>query len=281
MKKSLIIALAAMVFGMASASAATANKEIKVSSGEEFIKALGNDRTIIVEAEYIDITEALGQFPELYCDDYESETRNVFCIVETDGPEFHIKGLKNLTIKAGYDVVTFVCQPRYANVISFTDCVDLTLDGITFGHTEEGYCSQGVLGFYHCSGVEVDYCDLFGCGTEGIMVSSCQGMLFKGTKIRDCSYYIMHLYGSENILFESCQFFRNREYELVNIGDCQNVFFNNCMFANNTGNLFNIESPVTFRNCVILHDSMFLNLDNIYMENCITEEYFNSEQALG
>ena len=126
-----------------------------------------------------------------------------------------------------------------------------------------------------------DYCDLFGCGTEGIMVSSCQGMLFKGCKIRDCSYHIMHLYGSENILFESCQFFRNREYELVNIYECQNVYFNNCMFANNTGNLFNIESPVTFRNCVILHDSMFLNFDNIYMENCISEEFFHTEQTLG
>lgn len=276
-------AMAFLVSGL-TAFAAPKAKTVTVTTGAEFIKAIASNTIIIVDTEFINITEAIYGLEDenLYSESAEEETRNVFCIGEFDGPEFHINAVKNLTIRAGQDVVSIVCNPRYADVINFSNCENVTIEGITFGHTEEGYCSQGVLGFYGCKNFEVLDCDLYGCGTEGIGVYSCEGMYFKGMKIRDCSYHIMHLSQSQGVKFDSCQFFRNREFDQVNIYECENVLFENCMFANNTGNLFNIQCPVVLKNCVILHDSMFYgNTDNIQWNNCITEEYFHSEQALG
>jgi len=257
---------------------------IHVSTSADFLNAIGSNRTIIIDADLYDMTDVLRQKPQLEVSYEKAATtgKKVFYVSEFDGPELHIANVQNLTISAGSDIIMFVTDPRYANVISFDRCSGVVIKGITFGHSEEGYCSQGVLGFTDCSDFRVDRCDLYGCGTEGICVAGCENMVFKATKIRDCSYHIMHLGNSSDILFLSCQFFRNREFEQVNISDCTYVEFDNCMFANNTGVLFNITCPVTMRDCVVLHDSDFWgNSEQIIFYNCITDEYFNQNQALG
>ena len=285
MKKVICILVTAVLFNTAMLACRAAGKTIKVGSAQEFIEAIGSNRTLILTDSF-NITEALADSRNdkllLSSEAAEKTNKKVFYVEEFDGPELHIANVENLTIEAGQDIVVIASDPRYANVISFDKCVGLTIKGITFGHTEEGYCSQGVLGFTSCGKVFLDRCDLYGCGTEGIIVSECKDIKFKATKIRDCSYYIMHVGQSSDVTFDSCQFFRNREFEQVNIWDCKNVLFDNCIFANNTGELFNVTCPVTFRDCVVLHDSMFWG-DDSYIEyiNCITEEYFHSEQALG
>ncbi|MBR6433826.1 MAG: right-handed parallel beta-helix repeat-containing protein, partial [Bacteroides sp.] len=163
------------------------------------------------------------------------------------------------------------------------NCSGIKLEGITFGHTDEGYCDRGVLGFYNCSHCEIDRCDLFGCGTEGVCVYSCEYMTFSATKIRDCSYHIMHVSHSSHVRFEGCQFFRNREFEQVNVFSCYDVVFDNCVFANNTGMLFNLDgNTILLRDSVILHDDMFLgDIESVEFINCINEEYFHPEQTFG
>jgi len=268
-------------------AAPAGEKTYTVTTAQEFLDAIGSDRTIVVDAEILELTptllESRNKGLKLSYEEARTTRKKVFYVEEFDGPELHIANVQNLKIVAGMDIVILQIDPRYADVISFSRCSGITLKGITFGHSEEGYCSQGVLGFDNCSDVTVDRCDLFGCGTEGICVSNCTNMMFKATKIRDCSYHIMHLGNSSHITFDSCQFFRNREFNQVNISECTNVLFDNCMFANNTGELFNVDCPVTMRDCVILHDEMFWGDDdgNVEYINCITEEYFNSEQALG
>lgn len=284
MKKIFCILAVVALFGTTDLFAGR-SKKIEVSTAQEFLDAIGNNRTIIIK-DYIEITPALLEYQNsgllLSYEDVETTKKQVFFVEEFDGPELHIANVKNLTIVAGDDIIVLMADPRYADVISFERCTNLTIKGITFGHSEEGYCDNGVLGFNDCTNVVLDRVDMFGCGTEGIEVNNCKNMKFIASKIRDCSYHIMHLRGSSNILFDGCQFFRNREFEQVNIYGCTNVVFDNCMFANNTGNLFNVESPVIMKDCVILHDDMFWGDDsNIEFQNCITEEYFHSEQALG
>lgn len=281
--KKILFALCALVLLSGSASAQKTSR-IEVETAHEFLKALGSNRTIILTSDYYDITEALQDFPSLLLDYESAETtdKSIYCIDNYDGPELHIANLKNLHIETNQRVVTFVAQPRYADVITFEKCSGIEITGITFGHTEEGYCDRGVLGFYQCTNVVLSSCDLFGCGTEGIVVEDCANMTFIASKIRDCSYHIMHLYKSRNITFNSCQFFRNREFEQINIHGCDNVLFDNCMIANNAGPLFRVSCPVLFRNSVILHDSDFLGeVDDIEVENCIVEEYFHPEQTFG
>ena len=279
----ILFALSALVLLSGGASAKNAPK-IEVATAHEFLNALGSNRTIVLTNDYYDITEALQDFPSLHLDYESAETtdRNIYCIDNYDGPELHIANITNLSIVTSRTVVTFVAQPRYADVITFEKCSGIKIDGITFGHTEEGYCDRGVLGFYQCTDVEISCCDLYGCGTEGIVLTDCAKMTFTASKIRDCSYHIMHLSRSRNISFESCQFFRNREFEQINIHGCENVLFDNCMIANNAGTLFDVSCPILIRNCVILHDSDFLgDVDQIEAENCIVEEYFHPEQTFG
>ena len=281
--KKILIALSALLFLSGGISAKNASR-IEVSTAHEFLNALGSNRTLILTSDYYDITEALQDFPSLFLDFESAETtdKNVYCVDNFDGPELHIANITNLSIITNQPVVTFVAQPRYADVITFEKCSGIMIHGITFGHTEEGYCDRGVLGFYNCTNVKLSSCDLFGCGTEGIVLTDCADMTFTASKIRDCSYHIMHLSKSKNIKFESCQFFRNREFEQINIHGCENVLFDNCMIANNTGTLFNVTSPVFLKNCVILHDTDFLgDTEQIDAENCIVEEYFHSEQTFG
>lgn len=286
MKKIICILAAAALLGNVSIFACrAANKTIEVSTTQEFLNAIGNNRTIVIK-EGLDITSTLLESQNsnlrVSYEQIKTTSKKVFFVDEFDGPELHIANVKNLTIVAGEDIIVLMSDPRYADVISFERCTNLTIKGITFGHSEEGYCDNGVLGFTDCSHIVCDRLDMFGCGTEGIEVNNCTDVKFIASKIRDCSYHIMHLRNSSYITFEGCQFFRNREFEQVNIYECNNVLFDNCMFANNTGELFNVSSPVIMRDCVILHDQMFWG-DDSYIEyiNCVTEEYFNSEQALG
>lgn len=282
MKKTLALMLA---FAATALVALAAPKRIEVADTDELIDNLGSNRTLVLTGEYYHISDALlsDKYAGLevpYTE--ENTTKNIYYVMDFDGPELHIANFENLTIEAGLDVVTIVTDPRYVNVFVFENCRNVTLKGLTIGHTEEGYCDNGVLGFRGCSGFKLIDCDLYGCGTEGICVANCSSMYFEGIKIRDCSYHIMHLISSQGITFEGCQFFRNREFELVNVYDCEEVLFRNCMFANNTGNLFNLQSPVTLKDCVILHDGMFFGEgDQINWINTIFEEYFGSEQALG
>ena len=289
MKKSfcflMMLALAAVPAALRAADASEP-KRIEIHSTQELLNNLGSDRTLVLVEEYYNISETLlDPVNAKLAVEYtalESNKKCVFYVENFDGPELHIADFNNLTIEAGLEVVSIVTEPRYVNVFTFENCTNVTLKGLTIGHTEEGYCDNGVLGFTRCSGFQVIDCDLYGCGTEGVMVASCSYMYFKGTKIRDCSYHIMHLLSSSNIRFDSCQFFRNREFELLNVYDCDDVLFYNCMFANNTGMLFNVCSPVTFKDCVVLHDSDFLgDSENVYWINSILEEYFGENQALG
>lgn len=258
--------------------AGSAPQTIHVTTADELLNAIGSDRTIVLDAEGFDLTEALLARPDLYVEDVDlaGPDQHVYYCDQFDGPELHVSNVHNLTIELGEDMGASVIliHPRYAYVIHFEMCSGLFIKDITFGHTEEGYCDRGVLGFDACEDVTVRGCDLFGCGTEGITVSSCRGFLFEDSKIRDCTYHTMHVIESSSVYFIGCQFFRNREFSQVNIVESEDVSFYNCIFANNQGPLFFINSPVTFNNCVILHeeDSLGEGWEFVEFINCILEE---------
>ena len=262
-------------------TAVAAPKRVVVRTGNEFLDAIGNNRTIVIMGQGFNISDALLERSDLQVDydDMMLTKKNVFYVYETDGPELHIAGISNLTIEAGDEVVSIVTDPRYANVLSFDKCNNITLKGLTLGHTEEGYCTNGVLAFKVCENINIERCDLYGCGTEGLNVDHCKNAKVYASKIRDCSYYIMHLHKSANISFDSCQFFRNREFEQISVSTCENVVFFNCMIANNTGSLFSLNCPITLRDCVILHSTESLGTtDGITSINNIVESYFHEEQ---
>ena len=130
-----------------------------------------------------------------------------------NGRQLTIVNYHNITIKGGFNS-HIVVDPAYAFVLNFINCTNITIENLTMGHTEEGYCTGGVIGLTNCTDIAIKSCDLYGCGAYGI-VSQESTFIMEKSIIRDCSYGIMQLYGVRHAEFNECDFFRNREFSLV------------------------------------------------------------------
>ena len=156
---------------------------IVVDSVDAFLEALGSDRVLVLRPGEYDLTQA---------SDYGGDdTERYYWAEVNDGYELVIRHMENLTIQGagGAEPVSFVTQPRYANVLSFYGCSGLSLDSLIVGHTQEqGVCMGSVLYFGSCIDVSVDGCVLYGCGTVGINATGCSQVSATRTTIKECSY---------------------------------------------------------------------------------------------
>lgn len=160
-----------------------AQKQVTVTSADEFLAAIAPDTEIIVDAALIDLSEATeyGEGKGTYY--YWSQAY--------DGPELYILGLSNLTIRGSGDdhtanVISSV--PRYSNVLNFLNCSNIFIKGLTAGHTqEEGYCTGGVLLFMNCQEILVEDCGLFGCGTLGVTGENSRKLQIVRNDIFECT----------------------------------------------------------------------------------------------
>ena len=171
-----------------------------------------------------------------------------------DGHQLTVVNLRNVTISGGDDC-HIVVDPAYAYVLNFVQCENIRIENVTMGHTAEGYCTGGVVGMYRCSGMEIDSCDLYGCGAYGLVADTTQDVTMTRTIIRDCSYGIMQLFGCSGATFSECSFYRNREYSLVTVdAGCSDVLFEACRFFENHGLLFDLQSTIELKSCGIVHN---------------------------
>ena len=157
--------------------------EIAVTTVDEFLSAIGPDRTIVLDGEVFDLSTASS---------YGFGAGEYYYWHESyDGPELVIQNADGLTIRAAADdakATTLAAIPRYANVLNFSDCEDLVLTGFTAGHTKEpGACSGGVLSFQNCGGIRIEGMRLYGCGILGIQASQCTSIDVRRTEIYECS----------------------------------------------------------------------------------------------
>lgn len=174
--------------------------EIAVTTVDEFLAAIGPERTIVLDGEDFDLSTA---------SDYGIGSGAYYYWAESyDGPQLIISGVNGLTIhpKAAYaEATTLAAIPRYANVLSFTNCSDLTLVGFTAGHTQEpGSCSGGVLEFSDCHGVRLEGMRLYGCGILGVQARNCTGMEIWRTEIYECSQGAGQFFRCDGLDFRDC-----------------------------------------------------------------------------
>jgi len=175
-------------------------ESIVVTTVDEFLKAIGPDRTILLDGALFDLSTAAN---------YGSAGGEYYFWQESyDGPQLVIQNANGLSIGAvntDNTATTLAAVPRYANVIAFRDCDDLHLFGFTAGHTKEpGSCSGGVLWFQNCHKVTVDQMRLYGCGILGLQTSQCADLLVRQTEIYECSQGAGQFFQTDGIYFESC-----------------------------------------------------------------------------
>jgi len=161
----------------------TQQKQVTVTTADEFLAAIAPDTEIVVDASLIVLNEATGYGEAKGPYYYWSQTY--------DGPELYIAGVSNLTIRGGGEdhaanVISSV--PRYSNVLNFLNCSNILVKGLTAGHTEEkGYCTGGVLLFLNCQEVLVEDCGLFGCGTLGVTGDRSRNIQIVNNDIYECT----------------------------------------------------------------------------------------------
>ena len=188
-----------------------------VQTADEFLAALGSYTTIYVDAELLDLSEA-ASYGGYGSDAYYWENRY-------DGPSLVISGLRNLRIIGqGKDATTIQAVPRYADVLRFEYCSNISVEELTAGHLREapGSCSGDVLTFLYCDEVLVRGCGLFGCGVNGISADGCTGFAVEDSVLYECSNSGAVFYNCDGVSFIGCKI-RDCGYNGVYSGDCRNV----------------------------------------------------------
>ena len=177
---------------------------VKVKTVDEFLKAIAPNTVIELSEGEFDLSKA---------SDYGKETgSNYYAWSHEVGAggndaELIIKNVEGLTIRgAGAGKTTISAVPRYANVIRFAGCKDLSVSDLTAGHTREpGFCTGGVLLMENCDDSNVDKCGLYGCGTVGVIAYNCKKINVTGCDIYECSVGAVEVHDSNDILVSGCE----------------------------------------------------------------------------
>ena len=131
---------------------------------------------------------------------------------------------------------------------------------LTIGHTEGGYCQGGVIGMKRGWRNVVIDCDLYGCGTYGLDLAATTDFGMLHSNIHDCTYGIMQLRSCVGVRFNSCDFFNNREYDLIGGLGCEGLSFMECRFFANWGDspLFSLDNTFYMSGCQVYHPTQNL-----------------------
>ena len=193
-------------------------KQVVVSNVNELMAAIVPDTEIILKDGTYDLSTAK---------DYGTGWSNYhYWSEEFDGPAFVITGVDNLVIRSESgdpEKCILTAVPRYADVLKFKSCNNITVSGITAGHTvEPGYCTGGVLYYEDCDNVLVNNCGLYGCGILGVRAELCSAVAVTGCEIYECSDGGISMGNTSGIRIENCRF-RDLGGDALYFYECRDV----------------------------------------------------------
>ena len=230
----LLMSCAVLTGPKSSAEGIALQNQVTVDNVDDFLDAIAPDTCITLKAGMYDLSKATS-----YGGIYQGS--NWRWQDAYDGYELYISGIDNLTIQGeGMDKVTIAAVPRYATVLNFSGCTNITVKDFTAGHTEApAFCAGNVLGFYNCKQSVIDSCGMFGCGVIGLDAQGCTDMTIVNSEIYDCSYGAVDLNMCRNVSFEGCTFRDHSSKQesavgyLFSMESCENVSVKNSVIRNN------------------------------------------------
>lgn len=227
---------------------------ITVSSAKDFVEAIAPNVTIKVEPGYYNLSKYIEG---AWAKDGESwnDAHKYVKIEECfDGVMLKVIGVSGLNIVG--DIVDeekseIVVEPRYADVLKFTNCNDLYIEKLTVGHTDTGYCVGNVISLYDCDGIDFEKVDLYGCGVIGIYAENCGDLEVNNGFIHDCSYLAMEITGQYGkCQFNHCDFSYNDYGFSFYDNDCT-LLFTDCYFDQNESNSISFMEGVELIDCTV------------------------------
>jgi len=224
--------------------------QIHVSTVDELIAALGPNKEIILDGQLYDFSTATG---------YGTSSGDYYYWEDVhDGPGLVIRNVDNMTIRSSDGNVknhTLSAVPRYADVLAFSACSNVTLSGFTAGHTiEPGSCAGGVIEFRDCDNMEVDNCGLYGCGILGVYSEFSQNIRVINCDIYECSLGGIQMRNTDSITIEG-NTFRDLGGEDTSFISCTNV--------NLDGQLLNPQSDTQKQPVSVNEDAVIADEEDV------------------
>jgi beta-lactamase regulating signal transducer with metallopeptidase domain len=224
-----------------------ASETITVSTVDEFLAAIGPNVTITLEPGTYDLSTA-SDYGTAHADGcYTWDEVN-------DGYELVIQNVTDLTITGTATAdVTIVAVPRYADVISFQDCQNISLLSLTAGHTiEQSQCAGGVIDIVSSGNVVIQDTSLYGCGVVGVRSSYSSDIQVLDSTIYECSSGAVEAYGTTSLCIENCDIY-----------DCG---------TDVSTSLFNLNTTIRVD---IINNRIYNNLDSTMVKaNAVPTLYF-------
>lgn len=177
-------------------------KQVHAATVDELIAAIAPDTQIVLDAELYDLSTAKG---------YGTEKGDYYYWHDNfDGPQLVIYNVENFSITTNdgnRKAHTISAVPRYANVLAFERCRDVSVSGFTAGHTKEpGSCLGGVIFIEYCDNMTVENCGLFGCGILGVQANFSEGITVADCEIYECSNGGIEMRNVKNAAIDNCTF---------------------------------------------------------------------------
>ncbi len=236
----------------------SAAEEFATENGNEFVSLGEVPVDEVYVTSYSELTEALASNTIITLADG---------IYTTSSP-LVISGLRNLTIIAeNSGCAEILSTDGYNPVVRILNSDEVELNGLILGHESLEYrgtsCgdSQTSSGYvlYAASSENVSAvdCDLYGCGTIGVYLSSTIGFEAHGCVIRDCKERIA-LFGYSEAVFTNCVISGNAYdeayavYDAVgfyNVSGTGDALFDECTFLNNYSLSLTTSGYVRTENC--------------------------------
>lgn len=192
----------------------------------KLLESIASDQRIILHNKFYDVLSA------------KPTSKNIYLNEVFDGHEIIIEDITNFALIG--DESKIITNPRYATVLTFRRCDNITLSNLFIGHTpHKGECVGAVLSFIECNNVVLNNLELFGCGTYGLDLHNSNNIVMNGCHIYECSY--------GGIFMESSDLFMKNSI----ISDCHDL-----------------------AGCVLELNSSYINMKNVLItknttENCI------------
>lgn len=239
----------------------------EVDSISKLFDVSANNKTIFMQSGYYDVLKGI----EKNCFHYEK----VY-----DGYELIVEDLSDFSLIGNH--TNLVVEPRYASVISFRNCENIHLSGLTIGHTpHKGECVGAVLRFDNCTNISLNCIELFGCGTYGVESYNSNEVVLNGCHIYECSHGAVYAESSDirinNSEISECKNTLGCLFELANsYMSMRNVFIHdnmtdNCIFSLVDSNIFGEAVSIInnkFADIGYMSEGLFVK------DNEISDNYF-------
>ena len=219
-------------------------KIVTVNSVDEFIKELDNDIMINLEPGTYNLTQWMKSEggSDKISENLPGSTGVTCCGPNEDYWEIVICRLKNVVISSAdpQNPAKIVSEAPCTPVLSFENCNGITLDHLIFGHElNEVVCAGDVIWLNGSSNVNINGCDLYGCGVYGLNALRCGLIVVKDSVIHDCTNGCIRINGGyfavTNTRFENC-----RDYIMFDVDDGQ-IQFLGCNFRNLQGEMARVS----------------------------------------